>query len=79
MTGGVSVGPPSDMADLEAVLTDFELRWARVVGLEIDLPGRTTGRVTFNGKAGGAFNFDADIRHRMPGATESTTEEALRS
>ena len=59
------------MADLSIGMTDFALRWSRVVGLVIDLPGRVNGIVTFNGKAGGAFNFDADVRHHMPGASES--------
>ena len=71
INGGVSVGPPGDMADLAVGMTDFEIRWARVVGLAVDLPGRMSGMATFNGKAGGAFSFDADVRHRMPGASES--------
>ncbi|MFQ5747293.1 MAG: translocation/assembly module TamB domain-containing protein [Gemmatimonadota bacterium] len=66
-SGGTSVGPPRQLTDMRLTLRSFEPRWSGVVGIPVELGGRVTGRVTFDGFAGGRIEFDADVEHSGPG------------
>ena len=70
-TGGIAIVEPRRMAGLNLNLRNFEPRWAGIVGIETTLPGRSTGRVVFDGIAGGRFTFDADLSHSLPGQNPS--------
>ncbi|MCL7956576.1 MAG: translocation/assembly module TamB [marine benthic group bacterium] len=64
--GGIAIVEPRRMSELDLTLRSFEPRWAGIVGLDNELPGRATGSATFDGIAGGRFRFDTEISHTLP-------------
>lgn len=64
--GGVSLVEPYLMRDLRLELQAFEARWARVVGVELDLGGRLRGDLTLDGVTGERLAFTADLYHESP-------------
>ncbi len=69
--GGVSIGEPKEMSGLEITFSEFEPRWTKVIGIATPVIGRTAGTATFTGFMGGPFDFEADLYHRQPGASDS--------
>ncbi|MEJ2482760.1 MAG: translocation/assembly module TamB, partial [Gemmatimonadota bacterium] len=64
--GGLAIVEPRRMSQLELTLSEFEPRWAGIIGLRNELPGRATGSAAFDGVAGGRFRFDTDVSHTLP-------------
>lgn len=65
--GRVSVGEPYEMRGLELEMAELEPRWAGLVGVQLEVGGRVTGRATLDGRTRGALSFTADLRHQLPG------------
>lgn len=72
--GGVSIVEPFPMRDLHLRFREFEPRWARALGLALDLEGRLQGTLTLDGHTAGRLAFAGDLSHTPPtGATSRLT------
>jgi hypothetical protein len=69
--GGVSIGPPYAMGELQFGFQEFEPGWTAVIGVENSLTGRTEGTATFTGFIGDRFDFTADLAHALPDGSAS--------
>lgn len=70
--GGIALIEPRRMQGLRLVMEDFQLRWAKVVGIDPRFIGRATGTATLDGIAGGRFDFTLDTDHVMPTGERSS-------
>lgn len=72
LEGGIDLeDEPRALGDLRLEFRDFEPRWTRLLGLDTRQAGRLDGRATLDRPVGGALQFTADLRHRVPGDTTS--------
>lgn len=69
--GGVAIVEPFPLRTLELGLEAFEPRWARILGIESDIPGRVAGTVTIDRPDGGILAFQGAISHTTPGGDVS--------
>ncbi|MDX1393977.1 MAG: translocation/assembly module TamB domain-containing protein [Gemmatimonadota bacterium] len=66
VSGGVGIVDPFPVRQLGLLLRGFEPRWARALGLDVDLPGRVGGSATIDRPGGGALSFAGDVSHITP-------------
>ncbi len=66
VVGGVGIVDPFPVRQLALTLRGFEPRWARVIGLDVSIPGRIGGSVTLDRPGGGILSFAGDLSHLTP-------------